>query len=54
MKKNYRVKVVEWHVDFVWVEADSEAEAEANAYKISECRYECLYSSEATGETEEM
>jgi hypothetical protein len=48
----YRVKVVEKHSDYVWVEADSAKEAEDKAVEHSECEYELLYSSEATGETD--
>ena len=54
MKKRYRVKVVEKHSDFVWIEAESAAEAEDGAVLHAACEYESLYSSEATGETEEL
>lgn len=52
MKAIYRVKVVEKHCDFVWVEAGSAEEAEDRAVEFAECEYESLYSSEATGESE--
>jgi hypothetical protein len=48
----YRVKVVEKHCDYVWVEAESASEAEDLAPKYAECEYELLYSCEATGEYE--
>ena len=48
----YRVKVVEKHSDYVWVEAGSAEEAEDRAHEYAECNYESLYSCEATGETE--
>ena len=49
----YRVKVVEKHSDYVWVEADSKEEAEDKAVAESMCEYELCYSSECTGETED-
>lgn len=49
----HRVKVTEKHSDYVWVEADSPSEAEDKAVEIADCEYECVYSSEATGETED-
>ena len=49
----YRVKVTEKHSDYVWVEADSASEAEDKAVSDAECQFECVYSSEATGETEQ-
>ncbi len=48
--KKYRVKVTEKHSDYVWVEAESAAEAEDKAVEFAECEFECTYSSEATGE----
>lgn len=48
----YRVKVTEKHSDYVWVEAESQSEAEEKAPEFAECEFECTYSSEATGETE--
>ena len=48
----YRVKVTEKHSDYVWVEAESAAEAEDKAVEFAECEFECIYSSDATGETE--
>lgn len=52
--KKFRVKVVEKHSDFVWVEAENGTEAEDKALELADCNYECWYSSEATGETEEI
>jgi hypothetical protein len=52
--KKFRVKVVEKHSDFVWVEAETAEDAESEAHKFAECNYESLYSAEATGETEEI
>ena len=49
----YRVKVVEKHSDFVWVEADSKEEAEDKAIAEAHCEFESVLSSEATGETED-
>jgi len=49
----YRVKVVEIHTDYVWVEADSAQEAEQKAHEEAQCEYETLYSSEVTGEMED-
>ena len=54
MKKRYRVEVVEKHVDYVWVEAESEEEAEDKAPAEAHCEFMCTYSAEATGETEEI
>jgi len=53
MTKKYRVRVVERHADYVWVEAESESQAEDLAPSFSFCEFECVYSSEATGEIEE-
>lgn len=49
----YRVKVIERHSDYVWVEADSPDEAEDKAVELAECEFEALVDSKATGETEE-
>ncbi len=49
----YRVRVVELHTDYVWVEAGSAQEAEDKAHEEAQCEYETIYSSEATGETED-
>ena len=48
----YRVKVRGIHSDYVWVEAESQSEAEDKAPGFAECEFECIYSSEATGQTE--
>jgi len=48
----HRVKVTEIHSDYVWVEAESQSEAEDKAPEFAECEFECAYSSEATGEIE--
>jgi len=53
-KKKFRVKVVEHHSDFVWVEAETLEEAEDKAHEFAQCEYECLYSAKATGETVEV
>ena len=47
----YRVKGTEKHSDYVWVEADSQSEAEDLAVAEAFCTFESTYSSEATGET---
>ena len=52
--KKFRVKVVEKHSDFVWVEAETAEDAEDRAHEFAQCEYESLYSAEATGETEEI
>ena len=52
--KKFRIKVVEKHSDFVWVEAETAEEAEDKAHNFAECEYESLYSAEATGETLEI
>jgi hypothetical protein len=52
--KRFRVKVVEKHSDYVWVDAVTAEEAEDKAHELAECEYESLYSAEATGETEEI
>lgn len=46
MSKKYKVKVVEKHCDYVWVEADSAEEAEDKAISEAECMFELVYSSE--------
>ena len=48
--KRYRVKVTEKHSDFVWVEANSNSEAEALAHEYAECSYELLYDAEVVSE----
>ena len=52
--KRFRVKVVEHHIDYVWITAETASEAEDMAPAEAECEYDVLYSSEATGETEEL
>ena len=52
--RRYRVEVTERHVEYVWVDAESEEEAEDKAVEFAECEFMCTYSSEATGETEEI
>jgi hypothetical protein len=42
----YRVKVTEKHSDYVWVEADSPAEAKELAPAYAACEFECLYDCE--------
>ena len=49
----YKVKVTEKHSGYVWVEADSESEAEDKAGSTVEVHFETVYSSEVTGETED-
>lgn len=49
----YRVKVAEKHSDYVWVKADSKEEAQDKAVSEANCQFECVYDSEATGETED-
>ena len=44
--KDYRVKVTEKHVDYVWVKANSEDEALRLAPHYSECEFDCLYDCE--------
>ncbi len=50
--KRYRVKVTEKHCDHVWVEAESEEEAQDEAVKYAECEYELLYDSQVVAEEE--
>ena len=38
-KKQYRVKVTEMHVDYVWVTAESEKEARDLAPEFAECEF---------------
>ena len=45
-KKQYRVKVTEKHVDYVWVTASSRKEAEDSAIANSSCEYDCVYDAE--------
>ena len=42
----YRVKVIEKHSDYVWVDADSAEEAKNIAIKEAECEFECVYDCE--------
>jgi len=46
MNKEYRVKVIEKHVDYVWVTASSAEDAESQAHEFSECQFDSLYSCE--------
>ena len=48
----YRVKVTELHTDFVWVYADDEEEALADAHVEAQCEYECLWDCEIMPEEE--
>ena len=41
--KNYRVKVIEKHVDYVWVKANSADEARDLAMAEANCEYLCVY-----------
>ena len=50
--KVYRVKVTEKHCDYVWVEAESAAEAKDLAPSYSDCEYELLYNCEIVEEKE--
>ena len=50
--KEYRVKVTEKHVDYVWVKADSAEEAKDKAHEKSECEFELLYDCEVVEENE--
>ena len=50
--KVYRVKVTEKHCDYVWVEAESAAEALKFAPNQSDCEYELLYDCEIVDEKE--
>ena len=45
-QRRYRVKVVEMHTDYVWIEADSREEAEARAHESAECEFEALHECE--------
>ncbi len=51
MKRQYRVKVTEMHIDYVWIEAESRSQAESQAHEHSQCEYnslhECLVVEEA-------
>jgi len=38
----YRLKVVEVHTDYVWIDAESVTEAKAKAHEASECEFEYL------------
>jgi len=48
--KRYKVRVVESHVDYVWIEAPTAREAADLAPALSECNYECLYDCEIVDE----
>ena len=50
--KEYRVKVIEKHSDYVWVKADSAEEAKDKAPEHAECEYEVLYDCEVVEENE--
>lgn len=50
--KEYRVKVTEMHVDYVWVKANSAEEAKKLAPAHSECEFESLYECEIVEEYE--
>jgi len=52
-KKQYRVKVTEKHVDYVWVTASSRKEAEDSAHARAECEFDCLYDCQVV-KTEEV
>ena len=41
--KNYRVKVIEEHVDYVWIKADSDDAAMDLAMAEANCEYSCVY-----------
>jgi hypothetical protein len=45
-KKRYKVRVIEHYVDEVWVEAESQKEAEDKALDEAETQYECLWDTE--------
>jgi len=51
--KDYRVKVTEKHIDFVWVKAKSEEEAKDLAPCHAECEFECLYDCEIIDKDDE-
>lgn len=51
-EKEYRVKVTEKHVDYVWVKAKSAEEACGKAHELSECEYEQLYDCEVVQESD--
>lgn len=57
MRKKYRVKITEKHVDYVWVyvwvEADSREEACNLAPARAECEYELLWACEVVEEDDE-
>ncbi len=44
--KEYRVKVTEEHIDYVWVEAESKAEALERAIHKSDCHFDCVSKAE--------
>ena len=52
MMKEYRVKVTEKHVDYVWVKAESSVEAKDRAHALSECEYDVLYDCEIVSEND--
>lgn len=53
-KKFYRVKVVERHVDIIWVEAKSEEEAKDIAHSDAKCEFECVEECVVLEQCEEM
>jgi len=40
--KRYKVKVIERHIDIVFVNADSEANAINKAINLADCTHECV------------
>ena len=50
--KEYRVKVIEKHSDYVWVTANNREEAMRLAPAYAECLYESLYDCEIVEENE--
>jgi len=44
--KEYRVKVTEEHIDYVWIEAESRSEALELAPNRSDCHFDCVSKSE--------
>lgn len=52
--KDYRVKVIEKHIDYVWVKANSPEEAKNIAPSYAECEFECLYDCEIVESDEDQ
>ena len=48
--KEYRVKVIEKHSDYVWVKANNAEEAQELAIDQAECEFETLYACEIISE----